>query len=117
MTAEELSQNPHLHRRLAAAGKAFKEMLPALRCPCSMRPRAMLYRVYVVPALLSAVTETSALQTCSCSRSSAPTTPACAGSRHGQAAERQPAPYGSDVRSGGAPAAGVPQLMHILNAA
>mmetsp|Transcript_28668 Transcript_28668/g.84830 ORF Transcript_28668/g.84830 Transcript_28668/m.84830 type:complete len:181 (-) Transcript_28668:245-787(-) len=52
----------HLHRRLAAAGKAFKEMLPALRCPCSMRPRAMLYRVCVVPALPCALPKTSGLK-------------------------------------------------------
>eukprot|EP00955_Chlamydomonas_euryale_P069869 360607-Chlamydomonas_euryale.AAC.2 len=79
MTAEDPSQNAHLHRRLAAAGKAFedllsalrrpgsmhtrafKDLLPALRRPGSMHTRAILHRLYFVPALLYAVPETSGL--------------------------------------------------------
>eukprot|EP00955_Chlamydomonas_euryale_P101124 365325-Chlamydomonas_euryale.AAC.22 len=61
MTAEDASKNPNLHRRLAAAGEAFKDLLPALRRVGSMRTRAMLYGVFVVPSLLYAVPETSGL--------------------------------------------------------
>eukprot|EP00955_Chlamydomonas_euryale_P101659 365362-Chlamydomonas_euryale.AAC.14 len=61
MPAEDPSQTPHLYRRLAASGKIFKDLLPALRPAGSMRTRAMLYRVYVVPAILYAVLETCGL--------------------------------------------------------
>eukprot|EP00955_Chlamydomonas_euryale_P074976 362183-Chlamydomonas_euryale.AAC.2 len=61
MTAEDPSHNPHLHRRLAAAGRAFKNLLPARRRPGSMQIRTMIYCVYVVPSLLYAVPETSCL--------------------------------------------------------
>eukprot|EP00955_Chlamydomonas_euryale_P044217 352834-Chlamydomonas_euryale.AAC.16 len=52
---------PHLQRRLAAAGKACRWLLPALPCPGCMRARAMLYRVNVAPELLYALSESSAL--------------------------------------------------------
>eukprot|EP00955_Chlamydomonas_euryale_P053247 355434-Chlamydomonas_euryale.AAC.4 len=107
MTAEDPSQKPHFHRRLAAAGKAFKDLLPALPRPGSMRTRAMLYRVYVVPALLYAVPETSGL-TCHQLEPlvSAHNRLPALDHRHGQLAGRHSAPAGPDVRTGmGAPAA------------
>eukprot|EP00955_Chlamydomonas_euryale_P089459 364467-Chlamydomonas_euryale.AAC.6 len=61
MNLGDASQKPHLDRRRAAVGKAFKDLQPALRHPGSMRLRALLYRVYVVPALLYALPEASGL--------------------------------------------------------
>jgi len=68
MTAEDPSQKPHFHRRLAAAGKAFKDLLPALPRPGSMRTRAMLYRVYVAPPFSMLYQGPAASQTSSCNR-------------------------------------------------
>jgi len=113
MTAEDPSQKPHFHRRLAAAGKAFKDLLPALPRPGSMRTRAMLYRFYVVPALLYAVPETCGLT----DHQLQPLVGAHnAYLRRITGMGRRPEGTLHPTAQMCA-AAGVPQLMHVLNAA
>ena len=46
---------------MAAAGAAYRRLLPALRQPGPRRTRGSLYRVYVVPALIYGVAEIYAL--------------------------------------------------------